>query len=155
MRIGFGYDIHRLVSGRSLVLGGVRIPYDLGLYGHSDADVLVHAVCDALLGAAGMGDIGTHFPDTDPAYEGIYSIELLCMTRRKVSAHFSAIENIDATIIAEAPKMKPHIPAMVEKMADALGILPDRVNIKATTNEKIGPIGRNEAIAAMCVALIE
>lgn len=155
MRIGFGYDIHRLIPGRNLVLGGIHIPYDKGLDGHSDADALVHALCDALFGAAGMGDIGGHFPDTDPVYKGIYSIALLCRAWEKVSGRFSAIGNIDATILAQAPKMAPHIPAMVEKIAGALGIGMDRVNIKATTNEGIGSIGKNEAIAAMCVVLIE
>ncbi|NOY68190.1 MAG: 2-C-methyl-D-erythritol 2,4-cyclodiphosphate synthase [Deltaproteobacteria bacterium] len=155
MRIGFGYDIHRLVPGRDLVLGGVHIPYDLGLDGHSDADALVHALCDALFGAAGMGDIGQHFPDTDPAFKGIYSIDLLCLTWKTVSERFAAIGNIDATILAQTPKMAPHIPAMVEKIAASLGIGAEFVNIKATTTEGLGNIGENKAIAAMCVVLIE
>lgn len=155
MRIGIGYDIHRLVEGRRLFLGGIPIPYEKGLLGHSDADVLLHALCDALLGAAAMGDIGMHFPDTDPAYKDIYSITLLERTWQMVSAKHQNISNIDATIFAQAPKLGPFRQAMTEKIAATLGIGLDRVNIKATTTEGLGLIGNESAMAAMCVILLE
>ena len=155
MRIGQGFDVHRFVSGRPLVLGGVEIPFEKGLEGHSDADVLLHAVCDALLGASGMGDIGRHFPDTDPAYKNIDSLELLKKTWAMVRQTYPAIINIDATLLAEVPKIAPYSAAMREKIASALEISPDAVNIKATTLERLGFVGRKEGIAAMCVALID
>ncbi len=154
MRIGMGYDIHRLVSGRQLVLGGVEIPYEKGLLGHSDADALIHAVCDALLGAAGLGDIGEHFPDTDPAYKGISSMKLLARTHGMISAEFSVV-NLDATIFAEAPKMSPYKSRMRKNIAGIIEIDPGRVNIKATTSEGLGMIGTGEGIGAMCVALLD
>ena len=155
MRIGQGCDIHRFVRGRRLVLGGVEIPYEKGLEGHSDADVLLHAICDALLGAAGMGDIGMHFPDTDPAYKNIDSMELLKKTWSMVRVKHPAILNIDATLLAEVPKIAPYSAAMREKIASALEIPTDIVNIKATTLEGLGFVGRKEGIAAMCVVLID
>jgi len=155
MRIGQGFDVHRLVIGRPLVLGGVAIPHEKGLDGHSDADVLLHVICDALLGAACMGDIGRHFPDTDPAYRNIDSLELLKKTWSLVRAKHPAIINIDATVLAEAPKIAPHAAAMRQKIAAALGIPADLVSIKATTLEKLGFVGRKEGIAAMCVVLID
>ncbi len=133
MRIGMGYDVHKLVENRDLIIGGVKIPYEKGLLGHSDADVLLHAIMDALLGAAALGDIGKHFPDTDPAYKGISSIELLKRVGELLEEHKFLIENIDATIIAQAPKMRPHIDAMRENIAKALSIEPKQVNVKATT----------------------
>ncbi|MBS3754682.1 MAG: 2-C-methyl-D-erythritol 2,4-cyclodiphosphate synthase [Desulfobacterales bacterium] len=155
MRTGIGYDIHRLTSGRPLVLGGVEIPYEKGLQGHSDADVLVHAVCDALLGAAAMGDIGRHFPDTDKAWEGVSSLLLLAETWRMASRKFHAVVNVDATIFAQKPRLMPYVDEMAEKLAHCLEIETGRVNIKATTTEGLGIIGQSEAIAAMCVALLE
>jgi 2-C-methyl-D-erythritol 2,4-cyclodiphosphate synthase len=155
MRIGQGYDVHRLVHGRPLFLGGVKIPFERGLDGHSDADVLLHAVCDAILGAAGKGDIGRHFPDTDPAYKGICSIELLKETWKIVLPHYSSIINIDTTIFAEAPKISPYADKMKASIASALSIYSDQVNIKATTTEGLGFVGRGEGIAAMCVVLID
>lgn len=156
MRVGIGYDIHRLVPGRCLVLGGVEIPHEKGLLGHSDADVLVHAVCDALLGAAGLGDIGLHFPDTDPAYRGASSIHLLAEVRQKVqTAGFSAVVNIDATVFAQQPRLLPYVADMAEKLAECLGMEPARINIKATTTEGLGIIGEASAMAAMCVLLLE
>ena len=155
MRVGLGNDVHRLVADRDLVIGGVTIPYEKGLLGHSDADVLLHAVCDALLGAAGLGDIGLHFPDTDPKYKGIYSIELLEMTQKKLVGQGYSIINIDATIFAEKPKMSPYREEMQKKIAKTLNIFSDCVNIKATTTEGLGMIGEGEGIGAMCVALIE
>lgn len=155
MRVGLGNDVHRLVEDRELVIGGVNIPYEKGLLGHSDADVLLHAVCDALLGAAGLGDIGLHFPDTDPQYKGIYSIELLKLTQKKLVGQGFSIVNIDATIFAEKPKMSPYREEMQKKIAKTLNIFPDCVNIKATTTEGLGMIGEGEGIGAMCVALIE
>ena len=155
MRIGQGYDVHRLRKGRPLFLGGVEIPFEKGLDGHSDADALLHALCDALLGAAGMGDIGRHFPDTDPAFKNIYSIELLKKTWAIVSQPGRAIVNIDATIFAEAPKIAPYADQMKQSIADALAISPDQVNIKATTTEGLGFVGRGEGIAALCVVLID
>ncbi len=155
MRVGLGNDVHRLVEDRELVIGGVNIPYEKGLLGHSDADVLLHAVCDALLGAAGLGDIGLHFPDTDPQYKGIYSIELLKLTQKKLVGQGFSIVNIDATIFAEKPKMSPYREEMQKKIAKTLNIFPDCVNIKATTTEGLGMIGEGDGIGAMCVALIE
>lgn len=155
MRTGIGYDIHRLVSGRPLVLGGVEIPYEKGLQGHSDADVLVHAVCDALLGAAGMGDIGRHFPDTDPAWKDVTSLILLAETWRMASVHFGGVVNVDATIFAQKPRLLPYVDAMANKLAECLGIEAGRINIKATTTEGLGIIGQSEAMAAMCVVLLE
>ena len=155
MRIGQGIDIHRFVRGRRLVLGGVEIPYEKGLDGHSDADVLLHAICDALLGAAGMGDIGMHFPDTDAAYKNIDSMDLLKKTWDMVRVKYPVIQNIDATLLAEVPKIAPYSSAMRQKIASALEISIDIVNIKATTLEGLGFVGRKEGIAAMCVVLID
>ena len=154
MRIGMGYDVHRLVPDRDLVLGGVVIPYDLGLLGHSDADVMLHAVMDALLGAAALGDIGKHFPDTDPAYKGISSIKLLHHVGELICDKGYRIGNIDATIIAQRPKMAPHIPQMRENMARALGIEEDRINIKATTEEGLGFTGSGEGISSQAICLL-
>jgi 2-C-methyl-D-erythritol 2,4-cyclodiphosphate synthase len=155
MRIGQGVDVHALVPGRKLIVGGVEIPFDRGLEGHSDADVLLHAITDALLGAAALGDIGRHFPDTDPAYRGADSRTLLRAAMAKVSAAGFAVANVDATIIAQAPKMAPHIPAMVRHVAADLGIDPGRVNVKAKTTERLGFAGRGEGIAAEAVVLLE
>ncbi len=155
MRIGMGYDVHRLVEGRKLVLGGVTIPFDKGLLGHSDADVLVHAVCDALLGAAGLGDIGLHFPDTDPEYKDVSSIKILAKTYELISGKGFTIMNLDSTIFAYAPKLSPYRDAMQKNIARAIEIEPDRVNVKATTFEGLGMIGKGEGIGAMCVALID
>ncbi|GAB6094172.1 2-C-methyl-D-erythritol 2,4-cyclodiphosphate synthase [Desulfatiferula olefinivorans] len=155
MRVGIGNDVHRLVPGRKLVLGGVTVPYEKGLLGHSDADVLTHAVCDALLGAAGLGDIGRHFPDTDPAFKDIYSIELLEACRCKLRDLGFGVINIDATVFAEKPKLSPYREAMVLTLARALEIPPEAVNVKATTTEGLGMIGQGEGIAAMAVALID
>ena len=153
-RTGTGFDAHRLVPNRPLVLGGVRIPHALGLLGHSDADVLVHALMDALLGAAALGDIGLHFPDTDPAYEGADSMRLLEQVANLLSDRHYAIANIDATVIAEAPKLRPHIEAMRANLARALQIPPDTVSVKATTVEGMGALGRKEGIAALATVLI-
>jgi 2-C-methyl-D-erythritol 2,4-cyclodiphosphate synthase len=153
-RIGQGYDCHALVPGRKLIIGGVTIPHAAGLLGHSDADVLLHAITDALFGAAGLGDIGRHFPDTDAAFSGADSRALLHEAARRVAEAGYAIGNIDATIIAQAPKMAPHIARMVENIAADLGIICKQVNIKAKTNEKLGYLGREEGIAAEAVALI-
>jgi 2-C-methyl-D-erythritol 2,4-cyclodiphosphate synthase len=153
MRIGQGFDVHALVAGRRLVIGGVAIPYEKGLQGHSDADVLLHAICDALLGAAALGDIGRHFPDTDPAYAGADSRRLLREVRKKLAGY--RIVNLDATILAQAPRMAPHVPQMIANIASDLGIEPGAVSIKATTTEHLGFIGRAEGIAAQAVALIE
>ena len=147
MRIGHGYDVHRLVSGRDLILGGVKIPYELGLDGHSDADVLLHAVMDALLGAAALRDIGYHFPDTDPAYKGADSMELLKIVGQKIAAAGYRVGNIDVTMIAQKPKLKDYIPAMTENIARALDIPVGRVNVKATTEEKLGFTGSGEGIS--------
>ena len=155
IRIGHGYDVHRLTDGRALILGGTEIPYALGLLGHSDADVLTHAVMDALLGAAGMGDIGRHFPDTDERYRGISSMRLLEAVRDKLAAAGWRTGNVDATVIAQRPKLAPYIPQMAENIARVLGVSPDRVNVKATTEEGLGFSGRGEGIAAHAVALIE
>ncbi len=155
MRIGMGHDVHQLVPGRKLVIGGVTIPYEKGLLGHSDADVLLHAVCDALLGAAGMGDIGRHFPDTDPAYRNIDSRRLLATTHDMVLEKGLTLVNIDATIFAEAPKMASYRHQMILNISKILGVSETRVNIKATTTEGLGMIGRGEGIAAACVVLLE
>jgi 2-C-methyl-D-erythritol 2,4-cyclodiphosphate synthase len=154
LRIGEGWDTHQLVSGRPLVLGGVTIPHSHGLLGHSDADALLHAITDALLGGAGLGDIGRHFPDTDPAYQGADSVHLLQAAAQRVRTAGFDIVNIDSTIIAQAPKLAPHIPAMRERIAQALGIAPDAVNVKAKTAEKMGPVGRGESIEARAVVLL-
>jgi len=153
MRIGQGFDVHALVPGRRLVVGGVEIPYHLGLAGHSDADVLLHAICDALLGAAGLGDIGQHFPDSDPRYGDIDSRALLRSVREKLGRY--RIANVDATILAEAPRMMPHIPKMIGNIASDLGIAPAVINIKATTTEQLGFIGRGEGIAAQAIVLLQ
>jgi 2-C-methyl-D-erythritol 2,4-cyclodiphosphate synthase len=155
MRIGIGYDLHRLAAGRKLVLGGVDIPFEKGLLGHSDADVLVHAVCDALLGAAGLGDIGMHFPDTDPDYKDISSIKILAKTYELVSSKKFKIMNLDSTIFADAPKLSPYRKEMQKNIARTIEIDPECVNVKATTLEGLGMIGRGEGIGAMCVALID
>ena len=155
MRIGHGYDVHKLVEGRDLILGGVKIEYALGLLGHSDADVLLHAVSDALLGAAGLGDIGRHFPDTDPEYKGADSLKLLQVVGEKVAAAGYRVSNIDVTMIAQRPKLKEHIPQMVENIASALNIAPSRVNVKATTEEKLGFTGSGEGMACHAVCLLE
>ena len=151
MRAGLGYDVHRLVEDRDLILGGVKIPYEKGLLGHSDADVLLHAIMDALLGAAALGDIGKHFPDTDPAYKGISSLRLLAHVGRLLEQKDYQIVNIDATIIAQRPKMAPHIPQMVSKVADTLGLEEEQVNIKATTEEGLGFTGTGEGISAQAI----
>lgn len=155
MRIGMGYDVHKLAEGRKLILGGVDIPWEKGLLGHSDADVLIHAVMDALLGAAALGDIGRHFPDTDPAYKGISSLKLLGHVAGLLTENGFGVGNIDATIIAQKPKMAPHIPAMRRNMAEILGIPESRLNIKATTEEGLGFTGRGEGIASQAVCLLE
>ena len=155
MRVGQGFDVHALVAGRKLVVGGVEIPFDRGLEGHSDADVLLHAITDALLGAAALGDIGRHFPDTDPAYRGADSRALLRAALAKVAAAGYSVANVDATIIAQAPKMAPHIPAMVRHLAADLGLDAGRVNVKAKTTERLGFTGRGEGIAAEAVVLLE
>ena len=155
MRIGHGYDVHRLVPDRDLILGGVKIPYEKGLDGHSDADVLLHAVMDALLGAAALRDIGYHFPDTDPTYKGADSLELLKIVGRKVAAKGYRVSNIDVTMIAQRPKLRPHIEAMENNIAAALGIGPDRVNVKATTEEKLGFTGEGLGMACHAVCLLE
>lgn len=155
MRIGHGYDVHRLVSGRDLILGGVKIPYELGLDGHSDADVLLHAVMDALLGAAGLGDIGRHFPDTDPKYKGISSMLLLRQVGEKLRAAGFSVGNIDVTMIAQKPKLKDFIPQMQENIASELELAPNRVNVKATTEEHLGFTGTGEGMACHAVCLLE
>lgn len=154
MRIGMGYDVHRLVEGRDLIMGGVKIPWELGLLGHSDADVLIHAIMDSLLGAAALGDIGKHFPDTDPQYKGISSILLLKHVAALLKENGYQIGNIDATIIAQKPKMAPHIPLMRENIAEALGTELSRINIKATTEEGLGFTGHLEGISAQSIALL-
>ena len=155
MRIGHGYDVHRLVEGRKLILGGVEIPFELGLLGHSDADVLLHAVSDALLGAAGLGDIGRHFPDTDPAYKGADSGKLLAIVGEKIVAAGYRVGNIDVTMIAQRPKLKDYIPQMQQNIADRLGIDPSRVNVKATTEEKLGFTGDGSGMSCHAVCLLE
>ena len=155
MRIGHGYDVHKLVEGRDLILGGVKIPYEKGLLGHSDADVLTHAVMDALLGAAGLGDIGRHFPDTDPAYAGADSLKLLEEVGRLLAEKGYTVGNVDATIVAQRPKMAPHIPVMRENIARVLHVDVDRINVKATTEEHLGFTGSGQGISAYAVAGIE
>ena len=154
MRIGMGYDVHRLVEGRDCIIGGVNIPYEKGLLGHSDADVLLHAISDALLGAATLGDIGKHFPDTDPQYKGISSIVLLEKVGELLAENFFLIENIDATIIAQAPKMRPHIDTMRQNIADALQIDITQVNVKATTEEGLGFTGTGDGISAQAICML-
>ena len=154
MRVGMGYDVHKLVEGRKLILGGVEIPYEYGLLGHSDADVLVHAIRDALLGAAALRDIGRHFPDTDPAYEGANSMKLLEKVGEMLEERMYLIENIDATIIAQKPKLLPYIDTMIKNVAEVLKLQEDQVNIKATTEEGLGFTGRKEGIAAQAVCCI-
>jgi 2-C-methyl-D-erythritol 2,4-cyclodiphosphate synthase len=155
MRIGQGFDVHALVPGRKLVIGGVEIPYARGLQGHSDADVLLHAICDALLGAAGLGDIGQHFPDSDPAYAGVDSRKILRETAKKVRERELRVVNIDATIIAQEPRMAPHIPRMIGNIAADLEVAPAAINVKATTTEGLGFLGRAEGIGAQAVALLQ
>ncbi len=155
MRIGHGYDVHKLVEGRDLILGGVKIPYEKGLLGHSDADVLLHAVSDALLGAAGLGDIGVHFPDTDPKYKGADSLLLLQTVGQKVKAQGYRISNIDVTMIAQRPKLKDYIPQMVQNIARVLELEPGRVNVKATTEEKLGFTGEGLGMSCHAVCLLE
>lgn len=155
MRIGMGYDVHKLVEGRKLILGGVEIPNEKGLLGHSDADVLLHAIMDALLGAAALGDIGKHFPDTDPAYKGISSIRLLEYVADLLEEHQFLIENIDATIIAQRPKMRPYIDTMRENIAKALKIESDQINVKATTEEGLGFTGSGEGISSQAICMLE
>jgi len=150
-RIGFGYDAHRLIAGRALILGGVEVPHSAGLEGHSDADVLTHAVIDAVIGALGMGDIGQHFPDTDPAYKGAHSLSLLYKTMEWVRRDGFKVNNLDTTIVAEKPKLAPYLPAMSEKLAEVLDAPPGQVNTKATTTEGMGFCGREEGIAAYAV----
>lgn len=154
MRVGMGYDVHKLTEGRKLILGGVDIPWEKGLLGHSDADVLIHAVMDALLGAAALGDIGKHFPDTDPAYKGISSIKLLVHVADLLRENGYEVGNIDATVIAQKPKMAPHIPQMRRNMSEALGISESKLNIKATTEEGLGFTGRGEGIASQAICLL-
>lgn len=154
MRIGMGYDVHRLVEGRKLIIGGVLIPYKLGLLGHSDADVLLHAISDALLGAAALGDIGKHFPDTDESYKGADSLKLLAEVGKMLEKNFYLIENIDATIIAQAPKMRPYIDEMRQNIADALMIDVSQVSVKATTEEGLGFTGAMEGISAQAICLL-
>ncbi|HEY9574097.1 MAG TPA: 2-C-methyl-D-erythritol 2,4-cyclodiphosphate synthase [Lachnospiraceae bacterium] len=155
MRVGMGYDVHRLVEGRDLIVGGVKIPYEKGLLGHSDADVLLHAIMDALLGAAGLEDIGSHFPDSDPKYKGASSLELLKEVGQKLEEKLYFIENIDATIIAQEPKMRPYIGEMKKKIAKVLCLEEDRINIKATTEEGLGFTGKKEGISAQAICAID
>ena len=155
MRIGHGYDVHKLVENRDLILGGVKIPFEKGLLGHSDADVLLHAITDALFGAAAAGDIGAHFPDTDPRYKGADSGELLRMCGKELRELGYRIENIDATIVAQRPKMQPHIPVMRERIADLLGINVGQISIKAKTEERLGFTGAEEGMSAHAICLIE
>ncbi len=154
MRIGMGYDVHKLVTNRDLILGGVTIPYELGLLGHSDADVLLHAIMDSLLGASALGDIGKHFPDTDPKYKGISSIALLKAVGKLLKDNNWAIQNIDSTIIAQKPKMAPHIPTMRENIANALDISLDQINVKATTEEGLGFTGEGKGISSQSICLL-
>lgn len=154
MRIGMGYDVHKLVENRDLILGGVKIPYELGLLGHSDADVLLHAIMDSLLGASALGDIGKHFPDTDPKYKGISSIALLKEVGNLLKNNNWAIGNIDSTIIAQRPKMAPHIPTMRENIAEALNINVDQINVKATTEEGLGFTGEGKGISSQSICLL-
>lgn len=154
MRVGMGYDVHKLVEGRDLIIGGVLIPHTLGLLGHSDADVLLHAIMDALLGAAGLGDIGKHFPDTDPQYKGISSIRLMEHVAKLIAEKGYVVENIDATIIAQKPKMRPYIPQMEENIAKALGISTDQINVKATTEEGLGFTGTEQGISSQAICAL-
>ena len=154
-RTGIGYDLHRLAEGRPLVIGGVTLPFDKGPVGHSDGDVLAHAICDALLGAAGLGDIGTHFPDTDPRWKGVASLRFLEHVRGLLAARRFTIAHVDAVVICERPKLGPHFPAMREALAGSLGVPPDRISLKAKTNEGVDAVGRGEAIAAHAVATLE
>ncbi|MEW5910823.1 MAG: 2-C-methyl-D-erythritol 2,4-cyclodiphosphate synthase [Thermodesulfobacteriota bacterium] len=155
MKVGFGWDIHRLVTGRKLILGGVEIPFEKGLLGHSDADVLLHAVCDAMLGAAGLGDIGVYFPDSDPGFKEMSSLWFLKKTEALLSQKGFRVVNMDGVIVAQTPKLSPYRSAMTETMANALGIEPSRINVKFKTAEELGPVGAGEAISAMCTLLIE
>ena len=155
MRIGFGYDVHPLVVGRRLILGGVEIPFEKGLEGHSDADVLLHAVCDALLGALGEGDIGKHFPNNDPRYRGISSLRLLEAVASMMTERFLALENLDVSVVAEKPPIAAHIPRMSEQISRLLNLAPERVNIKATTSEGLGFIGEGKGMAAYAVVLLK
>ena len=155
MRIGYGYDVHKLVEGRDLILGGVKIEHEKGLLGHSDADVLLHAVSDALLGAAGLGDIGRHFPDTDPRYKGADSLNLLMIVAEKVRTQGYRVSNIDVTMIAQRPKLKDYIPQMVANIAFAVGVEENRVNVKATTEEKLGFTGSGDGMSCHAVCLLE
>lgn len=155
MRIGHGYDVHQLVAGRNLVLGGVKIPHDKGLLGHSDADALIHAICDACLGAAGLGDIGRHFPDTDVQYKNIDSRVLLRKVREQLHARGFRVANVDSTVIAQAPKLAPYVEQMTANIAADLGISREQINVKATTTERLGFAGREEGIAAHAVVLLE
>lgn len=154
MRVGMGYDVHRLVEGRDLIIGGVKIPHTLGLLGHSDADVLLHAIMDALLGAAGLGDIGKHFPDTDPQYKGISSMKLLEHVAKLIEEKGYVVENIDATIIAQRPKMRPHIEEMEQNIASALHISTGQINVKATTEEGLGFTGTEEGISSQAICAL-
>jgi 2-C-methyl-D-erythritol 2,4-cyclodiphosphate synthase len=154
IRAGTGYDVHRLADGRKLIIGGVEVPHDKGLLGHSDADVLLHAICDALLGAAALGDIGRHFPDSDGRFKGISSLKLLAEVNRLLADKGYLVNNIDATIVAERPKMAPHIPAMIGNIAAAVQVGPDAVNVKATTTEGLGFAGKGEGIAAYAVCTV-
>ena len=155
MRIGHGYDVHKLVEGRPLILGGVRIPYELGLLGHSDADVLLHSVMDALLGAAALGDIGRHFPDTDPAYKGADSLELLKEVGKKIAAAGYRVGNVDVTMIAQRPKLKDYIPAMENNTSEALGVSRNRISVKATTEEHLGFTGEGLGMSCHAVCILE
>ena len=155
MRIGHGYDVHKLAENRDLIIGGVKIPYELGLLGHSDAEVMLHAVSDALLGAAGLGDIGKHFPDTDPAYKDADSLKLLQIVAERVREAGYRVSNIDVTMIAQKPKLKPYIPEMGKNIASAVGIAADRVNVKATTEEHLGFTGSGEGMSCHAVCLLE
>ena len=155
IRIGHGYDVHPLVAGRDLILGGVKIPHSKGLHGHSDADVLIHALCDACLGAAGLGDIGQHFPDTDPEYKNVDSRKLLRKVKEAITARGWKIANVDSTIVAQVPRVAPHLPQMIQNIAADLDIAPECVNVKATTTERLGFAGREEGIAVHAVALLE
>ncbi len=153
-RIGQGWDVHQLVPGRPLILGGVHVPFDKGLLGHSDADVLLHAITDAILGAAGLGDIGRHFPDTDAAFKGADSAALLLEAMRSVRVAGFELGNIDCTVIAQAPKLAPHIPSMQARIAECLGVLPNQINVKAKTAEHLGPVGQGQSMEAQAVALL-
>jgi 2-C-methyl-D-erythritol 2,4-cyclodiphosphate synthase len=154
-RAGIGYDLHRLAAGRKLVLGGIEVPFEKGPVGHSDGDALAHAICDALLGAAGLGDIGTHFPDTDPKWKNVHSLRFLEHVRGLLAERHLRIVHLDAIVITERPKLGPHFPAMREALAQALGIEASRINLKAKTNEGVGAVGRGEAIAAQAIATVD